>query len=46
MNYIDNNKKKITHDKTVGIIICKEDNQYVIKYTSDNRIISRVYKMI
>ena len=46
MNYIDNNLKKITHDKTIGIIICKEDNQYVIKYTSDNRIISRVYKMI
>ena len=46
MNYIDNNLKKLTHDKTIGIIICKENNKYVIKYTSDNRIVSRVYKII
>ena len=46
MNYIDNKLKKLTHDKTIGIIICKENNKYVIKYASDNRIVSRVYKMI
>ena len=46
MNYVDENIKKICHDKTIGIIICKEDNQYIIKYCSDDRIISRVYELI
>ena len=26
MNYIDSNLKRINHDKTIGIIICKKDN--------------------
>ena len=34
MNYIDNNIKNI------------EDNEYVIKYCSDKRIIAREYKLI
>ena len=38
--------KNINHDKTIGIIICRENNQYVIKYCSDSRIISRTYKFI
>ena len=46
MNYIDNNLRKITQDKTIGIIICREDNKYVIKYCSDNRIIARVYEIV
>ncbi len=41
MNYIDDNLKRINHDKTIGIIICKQDNKYVIKYCSDKRIIAR-----
>ena len=43
MNYIDENLKKINQDKTIGIIICKQDNKYVIKYCSDARIIAREY---
>ena len=46
MNYIDNNIKTIEENDTVGIIICKQDNKYVIKYCSDNRIISREYELI
>lgn len=46
MNYIDKNIKSINHDKTVGIIICKKNNQYVIDYCSDNRIIAREYELI
>lgn len=41
MNYIDENLRKINQDKTIGIIICKQDNKYVIKYCSDDRIIAR-----
>lgn len=40
MNYIDDNLRKVNQDKTIGIIICKQDNKYVIKYCSDDRIIS------
>jgi len=46
MNYIDENLKKVNYDKTIGIIICKQDNEYVIKYCSDERIISRKYELI
>ena len=31
---------------TVGIIICKQDNKYVIKYCSDDRIIAREYELL
>ena len=46
MNYIDENIKTIEENKTVGIIICKQNNEYVIKYCSDERIISRVYELV
>lgn len=46
MNYIDKNLKNIDHDKTIGIIICKQDNEYVIKYCSDDRIIAREYELV
>ena len=46
MNYIDKTIKKPTHDKTIGIIICKKDNKFVIEYVSDNRITVREYKII
>ena len=43
MNYIDKNIKKIYQEKTIGIIICKKDNKFIISYASDERIISRKY---
>ncbi|MBO6145665.1 MAG: DUF1016 family protein [Bacilli bacterium] len=46
MNFIDNNIKNIYQNKTIGIIICKKDNKYVIEYCSDKRIISREYMII
>ena len=46
MNYIDNNLKKIGQDKTIGIIICKKDNNYIIEYCSDDRIIAREYELV
>ena len=45
MNYIDKNIKTIEENDTVGIIICKHDNEYVIKYCSDDRIIAREYEL-
>lgn len=46
MNYINKNIKTIEENDTVGIIICKQDNEYVIKYCSDERIIARQYLLI
>ncbi len=46
MNYIDKNIKKIYQEKTIGIIICKKDNKFIISYASDERIISRKYKLV
>ena len=45
MNYIDKNLKKEFQNKTIGIIICKKNNQYVIDYCSDKRIFSREYEL-
>ena len=46
MNYVDENLKTIEENKTVGIIICRQDNDYVIKYCSDKRIIAREYELV
>ena len=46
MNYINQNVKTIDENDTIGIIICRENNNYVIKYCSDPRIIARTYVLI
>ncbi len=46
MNYIDDNLKKTNQNKTIGIIICKKENSYVIEYCSDDRIIARKYELV
>ncbi len=46
MNYIDENIRTIQENETVGIIICKRDNKYVIEYCSDDRIIARQYELV
>ena len=46
MNYIDKNIKSINQNKTIGIIICKKENKYVIEYCSDDRILAREYELV
>ena len=46
MNYIDKNLKRINQGKTIGIIIIKKDNKFIMEYCSDNRIISREYELL
>ena len=46
MNFIDKNLKNINQNKTIGIIICKKENKYVIEYCSDDRIIAREYELV
>ena len=45
MNYIDKKIKTIYQDKTIGIIICKKDNEFVMEYCSDERIFRTIYKI-
>ena len=46
MNYIDRKLKRFNQDKTIGIIICKENNEYIIEYCSDKRIITREFELV
>jgi len=45
MNYIDKNIKTIYEENTIGIIIVKKNNQFIMEYCSDERIISREYEL-
>ena len=46
MNYIDKTIRKVTQDKTIGIIICKKDNKFIMEYCSDDRIVAKEYLII
>jgi len=46
MDYIDSEVKSIYHNKTIGIIICRENNEYVIKYCSNPNIYQTTYLTI
>ena len=46
MNYIDENRKEISNNDTIGILICKRENKFVIEYCSDERIAVREYELV
>ena len=46
MNYIDNNLKKPGQNPTMGIIICKKNNKFIMKYVTNNKILEREYLII
>ena len=46
INYIDKNIKEPFNDKTVGVIICKKENKYVMEYCTDNRIFTTTYQTL
>ena len=46
MNFIDKNLKTFEENKTIGIIIVKKDNKYIMEYCSDKRIIAREYELV
>ena len=45
MNYVDKNIKEVFNDKSVGVIICKKEDKYVLEYCSDNRIFMTTYEL-
>ena len=46
MNYIDKHIKEISNNNTMGILICKKENKFVIEYCSDERIAVRKYELV
>ena len=46
MNYIDSNLKRINQDKTIGIIIVRRNNKFIMEYCSDKRILSKEYLLV
>lgn len=46
MNYIDKNIKTIEEYKTIGIIICKRNNRFIMEYCSDDRILTKEFQFI
>ena len=46
MNYIDKNIKRINQNKTIGIILVKKNNKFVMGYCSDKRIQSKEYVIL
>jgi len=46
MNYIDRCVKKIYHDKTIGIIITRYENSFVVGFCSDPRIYNTTYMLV
>ncbi len=46
MNYIDKHIKNNNQNKTIGIIVCKKDNKYLIEYSSDERIRITTYELV
>ena len=46
MNYVDKNIKTFEENKTVGIIIVKKNDKYIMEYCSNERILAREYNIV
>ena len=46
MNYIDENMKSIYQNETIGIIIAKKDNRFVMQYCSNMNIFDTIYELV
>ena len=46
INYVDKNIKEVFHEKTVGVIICKKENKYVMEYCTNPNIFVSTYQTI
>ena len=46
INYVDKNIKEPFNDKTIGVIICKKENKFILEYCTDNRIFTTTYEIV
>ena len=45
VKFVEDNIKDINHNKTIGLLIVKENDKYVIKYTTSNDILVTTYAL-
>ncbi len=43
INYVDKHIKKIFHEQTVGVIICKKNNEFIMEYCTNPNIFTTTY---
>ena len=46
INYVDKNIKEPFNENTVGVIVCKKENKYVMEYCTDDRIFTTTYQTV
>ena len=46
MNYIDKNIKTSSQNPTLGIILCKKNNKYILEYVTNDNVIERKYELV
>ncbi len=46
MNYIDKNLKTPEQNPTLGIILCKKDNEFIFEYVPNDYVIDREYELV
>lgn len=46
MHYIDEHLKKNYMNNTIGLILCKEGNEIVLRYSTDKRIFMSTYRLL
>ena len=46
IGYVDKNIRKSFHYETVGVIICRKENKYVMEYCSNPNIFTSIYQTI
>ncbi len=45
MNYIDKYIKEPFHNKTIGVILCKKENKFILEYCSNYKIFTTTFKL-
>lgn len=46
MNLVNNNLKREFHNNTIGIIVSKEQDKFIVSFVSSNNIIPITYKIL
>ena len=46
MNYINKNIETLNQNDTIGIIVCKRENKFIMEYCSDSRIYETTYMLV
>ena len=44
INFVDKNIKELFNDKTVGVVICKKENKFVMEYCTNPKLFTTTYK--